>query len=287
MRLGLWKGNSAPLYWVDTTPMQCSRFDGESKPVLTVRLALRLTVSKHPDPLSATLVPEAERVGVQTVGQVLYKSEHMTTIAPSTNRRFLLLPAVALSITLIMGIAITVLDMVQPKEPALSILAFVPGAVSIAVLSASGLGRAELNLRLAKASFPGLVVLAATTLLLLPILGSNTGWTGWHWLPSLVYAPASGIAQEIYFRASLLPALERALHGKKAAAILLHAVIFVGYHFRTFRSVPSLPIAILVAIVLFVAGCGWAWQVQRDRTVVWAIGQHSLFLMLMSMFEWA
>ncbi len=31
-----------------------SRFDGESKPMLTVRLASRLTVSKHPVPLSAT-----------------------------------------------------------------------------------------------------------------------------------------------------------------------------------------------------------------------------------------
>jgi len=103
----------------------------------------------------------------------------------------------------------------------------------------------------------------------------------------LVYAPASGIAQEIYFRASLLPALERALHGNRNTAILLHAMIFVGYHFRTFRAVPSLSIGIVIALVLFIGGCGWAWQVQRDRTVVWAIGQHSLFLMLMSMFEWA
>ena len=211
----------------------------------------------------------------------------MTTIAPSANRRYRIPFTVALFITLIMGIAITVLDVFQPTEPALSILAFAPGVISIASLSVSGLGRAELNLVLARASLSGLIVLAAITLLLLPILGSSTGWTGWHWSPGLVYAPASGIAQEIYFRASLLPALERAVHGKRVVAILLHAVIFVGYHFRTFRSVPSLPIAILVAVVLFVAGCGWAWQVQRDRTVVWAIGQHILFLMLISMFEWA
>jgi membrane protease YdiL (CAAX protease family) len=211
----------------------------------------------------------------------------MTKIAPSAPPRYLIPFVVALFITLIMGIAITVLDVLQPTEPVFSILAFIPGIISIAVLSASGLSRAELNLRLAWASLPGLVALAATTLLLLPILGSSTGWIGWQWLPGLVYAPASGIAQEIYFRASLLPALERVVHGKRVIAILLHAVIFVGYHYRTFRSVPSLPIAILVAVVLFTAGCGWAWQVQRDRTVFWAIVQHSLFLMLMSMFEWA
>lgn len=211
----------------------------------------------------------------------------MTAITPSTNRRFLLPPAAALFITLLMGIAITGLDMLQPVEPVLFLLAFAPGIISIAALSASGLSCDALNLRLARISLPGLAVLGATTLLLLPILVSTTGWSGWHWLPGLVYAPASGIAQEIYFRASLLPGLERALHGKRGAAILLHSVIFVGYHFRTFRALPSIPVALLVAVVLFAAGCGWAWQVQKDRTVVWAIGQHSLFLILMSMFEWA
>jgi hypothetical protein len=54
-------------------------------------------------------------------------------------------------------------------------------------------------------SLPGLLVLVAITVLLLPILGSSTGWTGWQWLPGLVYAPAFGIAQEIYFRARSYP----------------------------------------------------------------------------------
>jgi len=143
----------------------------------------------------------------------------MATIQSSDmNPPFLLPFSGALVVTLIMGIGITVLDVFQPAEPALSILAFIPGAISIAALSPSGLRRAELYLHPAKASLSGLVVLAATTLLLLPILGSSTGWTGWHWLPGIVYAPASGIAQEIYFRASLLPALERVLQGKKATA---------------------------------------------------------------------
>ena len=211
----------------------------------------------------------------------------MTTIAPSANRRYQIPFVVALSITLIMGIVITGLDVLQPSEPVLSILSFIPGIISITALSASGLSRTELNLRFAWISLPGFLVLVAITVLLLPILGSNTGWSGWHWLLGLVYAPASGIAQEIYFRGSLLPALERALHGKKLVAILLQAVVFVAYHFRTFRSVQSLPIAILVAAVLFTAGCGWAWQVQRDQTVFWTIVQHGLFLTLMSMFEWA
>lgn len=210
----------------------------------------------------------------------------MTTIQlPEKQRRVLPFEG-ALAVTLAMGIGITVLDVWQPAEPLLSILAFLPGLLSIAALLASGLSLANLYLRFGWISLAGLLGLAATTVLLLPILGSSTGWTGWNWLLGLVLAPASAIAQELYFRGSLLPALEHALHGKQDKALLLHALIFVGYHFRTFRSVSSLPVTILIAIVLFAAGCGWGWQVQRDRTIVWAMVQHSLFLMLMSMFAW-
>jgi len=194
--------------------------------------------------------------------------------------------AVALVITLIMSLVITWIDVLQPVEPILSILSFIPGLISITTLLLSGMSRANLYLRLDKISSQGLFVLIATTVLLLPILGSSTGFGGWKWLPALVFAPASGIAQEIYFRGSLLPALEKSVNDKKGIALLIHAMVFVGYHFRTFRSVPSLPVAMLVAVVLFLAGCGWAWQVQRDKTIVWAAAQHSLFLMIMSMFEW-
>lgn len=192
----------------------------------------------------------------------------------------------ALIVTLAMGVAYTVLDTLQPPEPILSILAFIPGAISLITLFATGLSRVDANLRLARLSWPGAGVLAAVTIFMLPILGSSTSWIGWHWLPALVYAPASGIAQELYFRSALLPAVERMLPGRRPIALLLHSAIFVGFHYRTFRALPSVGIALIVATVLFTAGCGWGWQVQRDWTVVWAIVQHSLFLMLMSMFGW-
>jgi hypothetical protein len=50
------------------------------------------------------------------------------------------------------------------------------------------------------------------------------------------------------------------------AALLVQAMLFVGFHMRTFASLPSLPVGLVVATVLFLAGCGWGWQVQRDRT---------------------
>jgi hypothetical protein len=70
-------------------------------------------------------------------------------------------------------------------------------------------------------------------------------------------------------------------------ALFLHSALFVGFHFRTFQAIPSLPMVLVVTVVLFLAGCSWGWQVQRDHTVVWSMLQHSLFLVLMSMFDWA
>lgn len=207
------------------------------------------------------------------------------TAVKASRTRVLLLLAVA--ITLAMGVFYTAFDTLQPPEPGLSLLAFAPGGISLIALAAAGLPRTELNLRLAPISRPGLGALGATSVLLLPILGSSTGWTGWQWVPGLVYAPASGIAQELYFRSALLPALERVFGRRKTVALLVHAAIFVGFHYRTFKAIPALAPGLLVAAVLFMAGCGWGWQVQRDRTVAWAMLQHSLFLVLMSMFEWA
>jgi membrane protease YdiL (CAAX protease family) len=195
--------------------------------------------------------------------------------------------AAALLITLSMAIAYTVLDVLQPSEPLQSALAFIPGIVAVAALLGVGLTRADIKLRFARLSLAGGLVLAANTLLMLPILLINSTFVGWSWLPALLYAPASGIAQELFFRASLLPALERALPGRPLAALFVHSAIFVGFHYRTFASVPSLPPAIIVAAVLFLGGCAWGWQVQRDGTILWAMIQHSLFLAVMSMFTWS
>jgi membrane protease YdiL (CAAX protease family) len=193
---------------------------------------------------------------------------------------------VALIITLLMALAYTVIDVLQPLEPLQSLLAFLPGLVSLIFLWAAGFKRVDFRLRFSRISRPGAIALGATTVLLLPILGSSTAWTGWQWLPALIFAPASGIAQELYFRAALLPGLESVFDRRERAALVVHALIFIFFHFRTFLAIPSIPIALVVAVVLFLAGCGWGWQVQKDDTVFWAMLQHSLFLILMSMFAW-
>ena len=94
----------------------------------------------------------------------------MSADQPSAARRPALPFTAALLITLGMGVGMTALDVWQPAEPRLSILAFLPGLVSIAVLLASGSSQSDLYLRFGKLSRPGLIALAVTTILLLPIL---------------------------------------------------------------------------------------------------------------------
>ena len=192
-----------------------------------------------------------------------------------------------MGIILVMGVFYTWIDLQQFPESTQSLLAFLPGGLSLAALFGSGATRKGLYLQLAPLSRSGGIALGITTILLLPILASSSAFLGWRWLPALVYAPASGIAQELYFRSALLGGLQRGMPGRRTAVLLVHSLVFLGFHLRTFLSLPSFGIGVLVALVLFSAGCGWGWQVQRDRTIVWASMQHSLFLMLMSMFDWA
>jgi hypothetical protein len=203
----------------------------------------------------------------------------------TNNRNRYALPVLIL--ILMMGAGYTWLDMLQPPEYVTALLAFIPGVVSLLALRtwqrSAGTGENYLGFR--RLSWQGGLALLAATVLMLPILGSSTGFIGWQWLPALVYAPASGIAQELYFRASLLPAFE-GLTKKKSTALILHALVFIAFHLRTFLSIGAQPVALVVVLVLFAAGCTWGWQVQRDRTVVWAMLQHSLFLMFMSMFAY-
>jgi membrane protease YdiL (CAAX protease family) len=188
-----------------------------------------------------------------------------------------------LGFALVLGAGYIALDVWQPAEPLLSILAFVPGLLGVAALTLAGFSREELRLQFRPLSRAGATALAVTTVLLLPILLSNSGFLGWRWLPALIWAPASGIAQELYFRGTLLPGLERAI-GNRRWALLAHLPVFVLFHLRLYLALPSVPIALLCTLVLGAAGFSWGWQVQRDDTLVWAIAQHSVFLMLMSLF---
>jgi len=208
-------------------------------------------------------------------------SEHRVPSPPRTG------PPLALGILAVLYVGFTAVEFFQPSEPFYALTSLAIAVVAVVVLRMGGYSATRLRIGVAPLSLRGGLLLLAATLLMLPILGSSTGFVGWRWLPALVYAPASGIAQELFFRAALLPALERATGGRGLLALAAHATLFVMWHLRTFTLLPSLAIGLVVTTVLFSAGMAWGGQVQRDGTVVWSIAQHSAFLVVMSMFDWA
>lgn len=192
----------------------------------------------------------------------------------------------ALAITLVMAVAYTIHDTLQMREPLFSVVSFGPGVLSICVLLASGFTREECSLTICWFSKSGIAVLALTFLLLFPILLSSTGDVRWNPLGAFVYAPASALAQELFFRSALLPALTKGLGGRSQLALPIHCLIFVAYHLRTFTSIGAIGPSIGVGLVLFLAGLAWGWESQKDRTVLWTSVQHSMFLAAMSLYTW-
>jgi hypothetical protein len=98
----------------------------------------------------------------------------------------------------------------------------------------------------------------------------------WDWLGNMVYAPASALGQEVYFRSALLTA--SGPYGSRRA-ILLQATLFALWHARAFRVVPAWE-ALFVLLGTFVAGVVWGWQVRRDSTTFYAFIQHLVFLIV-------
>lgn len=165
-------------------------------------------------------------------------------------------------------------------ESVASALGFLPGLLGVAVLMLAGLTREQLFLRMARLSWRGFAVLAGIFVLGLIVIVPFGQWQGWNWMAALVYAPASGIAQELFFRAVLLPALLVALKGRPGLALILHALLFSLWHIGPlFLGAPIWAVA-AVMLVPFICGIGWGWQVRHDRTVVWAMVQHSLVWMI-------
>jgi hypothetical protein len=135
----------------------------------------------------------------------------------------------ALSLILFLWLAYTISQTLfvtfYLREAVYSILEFVPGVLGVIILTSAGLSRRDCYLRLRPLSKRGLVVLIATTPLLIPVLLSGT-WMGWNPLAALVYEPASAIAQELFFRSILLPALYIAFKNRFVLALLFHSLLF-------------------------------------------------------------
>src|SRR4030042_639097 len=163
-----------------------------------------------------------------------------------------------------------------------AILEALAGVLGIVILLAMGVTRQDLYLQVQSISKRGWIALGLATLALIGPLATSP-WVGVRWLPLLVYAPLSGITQELFFRASLLPAIQRLCGGKTWSSLVLHAVLFGLWHVPlAYLAAPISPwVAVLALfVVTSLAGLAWGWQVQHDRTVVWTMLHHSLLLMV-------
>jgi membrane protease YdiL (CAAX protease family) len=86
-------------------------------------------------------------------------------------------------------------------------LGFLPGLLGLAMLRAAGFSLEDCYLRVKPLSRPSLAVLVGVYVFALAAVLPFGVWRGWDWVAALVYAPAGGISQELFFRAVLLPVL--------------------------------------------------------------------------------
>jgi membrane protease YdiL (CAAX protease family) len=162
------------------------------------------------------------------------------------------------------------------SEAGLALLGFVPGMLGAAVLLAAGLSRQDCFLQFERLSRTGFAVLVAIFIFALAAILPVGEWRGWNWTAALLYAPAGGVSQELFFRSALLPAIQLALGKRLRLALVVHSLLFGLWHIGPlFLGAPVWGV-LAVMLVPFICGIGWGWQVQRDRTVIWAMVQHSL-----------
>lgn len=151
-------------------------------------------------------------------------------------------------------------------------------ALALGVLLRSGESPRALCLRLALPSRFGLLLLLLMLAFIPGVLLAGRG-QAFSALDALVFAPASALGQELYFRAALLVALARLCAGRPRLAVLAQAGLFALWHVRAFLVVAPLP-ALGVLLLTFVAGLLWGTQVSRDRTILWVAAEHTLFLIV-------
>ena len=164
---------------------------------------------------------------------------------------------------------------------------FLPGLLAVGALRAGGYRRDELFLCLAPLSRQGLSVLAGVFVFALAAILPFGVWQGWDWRAALVLAPASGVAQELFFRSALFPLALRLFPGRPILALTTHSVLFGLWHIGPlFIGAPAGAVVAVMAVP-FLCGLGWAWAVRRDKTVVWAMVQHSLIWVIGNQFAFS
>jgi membrane protease YdiL (CAAX protease family) len=198
--------------------------------------------------------------------------------APQWGLRVGLSVSVPLAAWIVIGLAIPyfALNTLFPGPLLSYTLGLALAGLAVGALLLAGLSPRELGLRLALPSRAGaLVLLLMLVFIPAALLAGRAQPLGW--LKDLVYAPASALAQELYFRGALLAALAHLPRSNARLALVLQALLFALWHVRAF-AVATVAQALGVLVLTLLAGLLWGWQVQRDRTILWSALEHTLFL---------
>jgi membrane protease YdiL (CAAX protease family) len=155
-------------------------------------------------------------------------------------------------------------------------LGFIPGVLGVTILLSVGFKREDCFLVFNPISGKGFAILAVVFAFALSSMLPVMVWQGWSWKAALILAPAGGIAQELFFRSTLLPTLRHLFRRSDKFALIIHSVLFGFWHIGPLFVGAPVWAVIAVMAVPFLSGIGWGWQVVNDRTVIWAMVQHSL-----------
>ena len=164
-------------------------------------------------------------------------------------------------------------------------LGFIPGLLGVMILLLVGLEREDCFLVFNPISRKGLAILLVVFVFALSAMLPVMVWQGWSWKAALILAPAGGIAQELFFRSALLPALRQLFRRSAKIALISHSVLFGLWHIGPLFLGAPIWAVIAVMTVPFISGIGWGWQVVKDKTVIWAMIQHSLIWVIGLQFD--
>lgn len=198
-------------------------------------------------------------------------------------------PSVPVTVgVLLLFVAATAIQTLQVmerlSEAVGTVLGLLVGVAAIGLLLAAGWTAEDCYLGPGRLSRRGAIALG-WLLVLWPFVLSTGQWIGWD--PARAVTQAfGGVAQELYFRAALLPLLVVLLRGKAWTALLVHAALFTIWHGGAVLVTPPEAAGGVVAllVVAFLAGISWGWQTLHDGTVRWAMAHHALLWVVGSLF---
>jgi hypothetical protein len=189
-------------------------------------------------------------------------------------------------IVLILWGGYTTFQIIFLDQPFVDLIGLLAGILAISVLLYSGFSRNDCYLRFSPISKKGMVLYLVIFFLWIGIVVPTGGKLQLDWRSTLFYAPATSIAQEIFFRSALLPALLHSLKDKFGWALFTHSILFAIWHMGVFTTNAPPIAATVVILVPFLISFAWGWQVHRDKTIIWAILHHTSLQIVMRMYSW-